>query len=197
MPADTELWFYLLCFVLGICFWLWFSKKKARHLQQKKIKRGLKLEEQAAKILTKNGYNILSNHEKFHYSLYDNTKKITIHLESDYVVSKRNKTFLVEVKSGEHTAHITYAATRRQLLEYYCASNFDGYILINMHTKTLHTITFPFTKKKHRTHIFFILLGISIGAALWIPSPYNYYTIYCICLILVFGSKHIAKFIAN
>lgn len=117
----------------------YFDRKKI----EKKIQRGIELEHEAAHFLKKQGYRIVSYHTPIGYTIKVNDVAISISLELDYIVSKHGKTYVAEVKSGEHTATIHYAQTRRQLLEYAVASKYDGYLLVDMHRKKIDEIAFP------------------------------------------------------
>jgi hypothetical protein len=127
---------------------------------KKKIKRGIKLEHDAQTFLIQQGYSIQAYHLPISYTLNLDNKPITIGLELDYIISKNGKTYVAEVKSGEHTATVYYAQTRRQILEYAIATKYDGYLLIDMHHKKIHKIQFPLEKQ------YFIPTYIKIGVIL-------------------------------
>ncbi|MDA3883287.1 MAG: hypothetical protein PF481_08370 [Bacteroidales bacterium] len=179
MPEQTVLFTISgICFFIGIFFWIWISKLLKKKNLSKKIKRGIQLEEKAAQLLIKKGYTILSHHQKISYTAQYNRTQIPIKLETDYIVAKKGKTFLVEVKSGEHTAHILYAATRRQILEYYCASSYDGYLLVNMYTQTVNTIHFPFKQRnRNKFGLIILLFSIIVYMLAFSSEPYKTYGI--------------------
>jgi Holliday junction resolvase-like predicted endonuclease len=180
-----------ICFFIGIFFWLWLSKLLKKKKISRKIKKGIRLEEKAAQLLIKKGYTILSHHQKISYTAQYNKSQIPIKLETDYIVAKKGKTFLVEVKSGEHTAHIQYAATRRQILEYYCASSYDGYLLVNMYSQTINTIHFPFKQKNRNKYgLILFLFSIIIYMLAFSCEPYKTYGILLIGIALFITGIH-------
>jgi len=167
-----------------------FKNKKTR----KKSEKGIQLENEAANFLKKKGYKILSHHKNLFYSLKENNKEIKIQIETDYTVSKNGRDFLVEVKSGENTSTIKYANTRRQLLEYYCASNYEGYLLVDMHNKTITEIEFPF--KQNDTYAFIkiisiVLFAILIGCIGFLPEKFIIYPLIIISIWLITRAKSI------
>lgn len=140
-----------------------YDRKKV----QKKILQGIKLEHEAQHLLKKEGYNIISHHAPLLYTIKQDNIPIPIQLELDYVVSKNGKTFFAEVKSGEHTATIHYAPTRRQMLEYAVAGNYNGYLLVDMFHKKIHHIEFPIhIKRKHPRYFKYGLVCIGIAIIL-------------------------------
>lgn len=158
----------------GISFFLirFFERKKI----QKKIKIGIECEHEAAHFLKKNRYTIVAYHTSISYTIQENGKNILIPLELDYVVSKNGKTYVAEVKSGEHTATIRYAQTRRQLLEYAVATKYDGYLLIDMHHKTINSIEFPLNIRYRIPSLIsygILLLGIAVFLVNFAFKEYN------------------------
>ena len=78
------------------------------------------------------------------YDLLVDGERTTVKLRADYLVSRRGRRFVAEVKSGpggsppRHTA-----ATRRQLLEYWAVFQVDGILLVDGESRQVHEITFP------------------------------------------------------
>lgn len=173
---------FLLGFIVALFLYNWYRKRN----RQKRIARGIQLENDAAYFLKKKGFVIIHKHFPLQYTLEIDAKKQVIKLEADYIVSKHNRTLLVEVKSGEHTAHILYAPTRRQLLEYYCASEFDGYLLVDMHHKTITEIEFPFKKKSKKNQGGVIGGLIVLGGAVCIDELYIRVLLLVFACVLVY-----------
>jgi hypothetical protein len=182
-------------FIIGYKLNSYISKKR----NLKKIKRGILLEEKAADFLIKHNYSINSHHQKFEYSLIDNNQKIKINLESDYIVTKNNKTYLVEVKSGDNTANIQYAPTRRQILEYFFATNFDGYLLLDMNKEEIHEIEFPYkkaTEKNTALSTVLIFVGIIIIGSIFLPNTYKYMVCIPLGILIIITSSTISKWLS-
>ena len=128
---------YLLSFLAVItallALYLYLRIKLKYYLINKKIKaqlkRGIKKEEEARKVLIQNKYKIISHNQKFSYYLKQDNSKIKITIETDYLAFKNGKKYIVEVKSGNESPKITNRNTRRQILEYYSFIENDGVLL--------------------------------------------------------------------
>ena len=130
-----------------LAVYLYLRIKIKYYLINKKIKaqlkRGIKKEEEARKVLTQKKYKIISHNQKFSYFLKQDNSKIKITIETDYLVFKNGKKYIVEVKSGNESPKITNRNTRRQIIEYYSFIKNDGVLLLNMEDKTISEIEFP------------------------------------------------------
>ncbi len=137
---------------------LYFKKIKRTH----KLKRGVRKEKDAYKVLKNLGYKIIGNNIKHTYDLLANDETVVVSLEIDYLVQKRGKTYIVEVKTGESATQITNSSTRRQILEYSLFIKNDGVFLLDMENKTMQEIVYPITyknKPKPSPILAFTLLG--------------------------------------
>lgn len=111
-------------------------------LIRRRLSRGNKLEEKAAKYLKKRGYAVIHKQHPGKSIYYVDDLKHSADVYADYIVEKSGKEFVVEVKSGKEAVSPSYTATRRQLLEYNHAFKTDGILLLNMEKKELFEIRF-------------------------------------------------------
>ncbi len=189
---TTEIIIAVLICILSVALCIIIDGKLKTRKQNKKIKRGIVLEEQAAKFLEQKGYTIVSHHKKIRYTLKLNNESHTINLETDYTAQKNGRSFLVEVKSGENTANMFYAPTRRQILEYYCATNYEGYLLVDMNSKKITEIAFPFKKSENVSFgkiAFIFLLGVFILVTSYTFTPYDMYVKAAIGSVIIYKSR--------
>jgi len=130
-----------------VALYLYFRIKLKHYLINKKfktqLKRGIKKENEARKVLIHNKYKIVSHNQKFTYYLKQDNSKIKITIETDYIAYKNGKKYIIEVKSGNESPKITNRNTRRQILEYYSFIENDGILLLNMENKEISEIQFP------------------------------------------------------
>ena len=110
--------------------------------QQKRFKRGAKLEKKAKKLLIKKGYTILAEQYIAYHKFKVDNNTIQAKLIVDYIVEKGNEKYIIEVKSGQSANSIKNKDTRRQLLEYFYAVENDGVMLLDMENEVLHSIEF-------------------------------------------------------
>jgi Holliday junction resolvase-like predicted endonuclease len=140
---------------------IYYKKIKSR----RRLRRGLQKEKEAYKVLKKLGYKIIGNNIKYNYPLQVNEDSINVNIEIDYLVERKGKTYIIEVKSGESASQITNSSTRRQILEYSLFIKNDGIFLLDMEKEILQEITFP-VKYKNKPKPFpffaFLLLTLSI-----------------------------------
>ena len=135
----------IICIFLGIIsFRLWYKNFSKKKQQKKRFRRGLKLEQKAAKFLISRGFTILGEQVEYQHSYFVNGKKTTSTINIDYLVERKEKVFGVEVKSGKSAISIKNRSTRRQLLEYAIAIDCDGIFLLDMENKDLQLIEFQF-----------------------------------------------------
>jgi len=109
----------------------------------RRAERAASAESWAAHLLREAGYDILGSQVRTSYVLGVDRRRMVIGLRADYVVGRRGRTFVAEVKSGQHAPSLETAATRRQLLEYLVAFDVDGVLLVDGETGTIAQITFP------------------------------------------------------
>lgn len=135
----------LICIVLGvISIRLWYKSFSRKKKQQKRFKRGVKLEKQAAKFLSSKGFTILGEQIEYQHTYFVNGEATTSTITIDYLAEKNEKVYVVEVKSGKSAISIKNRSTRRQLLEYAVAIECDGVYLLDMENRSLSLIEFNF-----------------------------------------------------
>jgi hypothetical protein len=79
---------------------------------------------------------------KASYDLLVDGRRLSIALRADYVVERRGRWFVAEVKSGETAPSLETPATRRQLLEYRIAFAVDGVLLVDAERDTVHEVIY-------------------------------------------------------
>lgn len=143
------------------------------YLRQRKVKkrfdRGAKLELDAKRFLQNKGYTIID-----YQSTYDHHYQVdgidhTATIQPDYMVRKKGKTYIVEVKSGTSAISASNRNTRRQLLEYDYVIKNDGVLLLDMENKNLQLIRFK-TKAERRSSL--LTKALIILALIGIAIPY-------------------------
>lgn len=136
--------------------------------RRKRLKRGVKKEQEAYKVLEKLGFKVIGQNVRYNYSLLENSIDTEITLEIDYLVKKGKKKFIIEVKSGNSATRITNSSTRRQILEYSMYIPNDGIYLLDMENEQLFEINFPasINKASHAGSKFLLVLTIALSLVL-------------------------------
>lgn len=140
----------------------WYRSHKA----QRRMAKGLVAERKAGDFLKQNGYQIIGYQKSSAYTVLVQNKPVPVTVRFDFVVQKRGKTFVAEVKSGKSAPDIRTASTRRQLLEYALVARADGLLLVDMEKRTISEVIFPFTReaaqKRHLYCIWAVVLGMGL-----------------------------------
>ena len=109
---------------------------------------GAQAEIDAITLIERNGYKIIEEQSTIHCSFLVNGEETNYTVRADYVAEKKEKRYVIEVKSGDLAPNPNHSATRRQLLEYAHVYRPDGLLLADMTAITLSTIEFGLTSKK-------------------------------------------------
>ncbi|MDS1030102.1 GxxExxY protein [Bacillota bacterium LX-D] len=168
--------FLLIGIIIGLILYYCIAKKYKRKKNQTRLKVAKQAETAAARLLLKAGYEIIASQKKIQYSLKFDGQTIKNLVIADFIVQKKNKTYLVEVKTGKQTLKPTAPAIRRQLLEYFLVFKTDGIILIDMNEKIFHEIEFAFSRANvdfnTKAVIVSFLLGIFLTCFLLLNLGY-------------------------
>jgi hypothetical protein len=125
----------------------WLRKVRERMAARAAVKRGLKGERDAGKLLKKLGYTLLARQAPASYSVLLDGEMQTFQLSADYIVVKDGKKLVAEVKTGK-AVKLDDPATRRQMLEYQLAFGADSLLLVDMESKLVHNVRFPLPRSK-------------------------------------------------
>jgi hypothetical protein len=160
----------IIIFLLVVAGRFWLKDFLRKRSVKKRFKRGAELEDKAKSFLQKKGFKIIGYQEEFYHNYIVDGKKETSKLIVDYIVKKKGKRYLVEVKSGNTAISIKDAKTRRQILEYDFVIENDGIYLLDMENETLHLI--KFISKKQRNYfnnmkMILLLAGIAVVVPYW------------------------------
>lgn len=147
----------IICLILYIKISNWLKAERLR----KRFSKSRQAEKEAEKILKKNGYAIIDVQKSKPLLLTIGDKIHRYLVRIDYLVRKKGKVYVVEVKSGEKIPYITNRETRRQMLEYYLAYQPSGILLLNMKNKSISEVKFQFenTIRQRVIKIVYFLAG--------------------------------------
>ena len=133
------------------------------------------VERQAARLLEDFGYTVLARQIETSYALLVDGEETQVPLRADYLVSRRGRQFVAEVKSGNLAPRLDTAATRRQLLEYLVAFQVDGVLLVDGEQREVHEVTFPMSSSPSREvssarFAIYVVLALLVALGLWALS---------------------------
>lgn len=124
----------------------WLRRVRERMAARAAVKRGLRGERDAEKLLKKLGYTLIAKQAPASYSVLLDGELATFQLTADFIVESGGKRLVAEVKTGKGIK-LDHAETRRQLLEYQLAFGVDSLLLVDMESKLVRTVRFPLPKK--------------------------------------------------
>ena len=114
-----------------------------RWIRRRQWSRAQGAEAEASRLLERLGYDVLGAQVEGSYSLVVDGEPMNVPLRADYMVSRRGRRYIAEVKSGKSAPRLSTAATRRQLLEYLVAFEVDGVLLVDGEERQVHEVVFP------------------------------------------------------
>ncbi len=124
----------------GGALWWWISGLWRRRVLRGRRDRGRRGEVEAAKVLTDAGYRILEDQASREVTVQVDGASRPYTLRPDYLVQRRNRRYVAEVKTGKKAPNPLYTPTRRQLLEYGVCFPDHGLVLVDMETRRVHQI---------------------------------------------------------
>lgn len=159
-----------LLFMAAVAGWRissWYRSFCAR----RRMSRGQAMERKAGAFLQSRGYRLVAYQHPVAYQLFVGGKEQTVSLKIDFIVSRNGKTYVAEVKSGKQAPDIKTSATRRQLLEYSLAAKTDGTLLVDMESKEISEIVFPWGSPSAATaKMYWLLLAAAAAMLVYIAS---------------------------
>jgi hypothetical protein len=146
---------------------LWWRATAVRWRLAEQSARATAGEALAEKLLTAAGFTVEARQATRRWSVSVDGEPQPITLRADFVVVRRGRRYVAEVKTGQAAPDVAAPATRRQLLEYRCAFGVDGVLLVDAEARRVHAIDFalPPTPSSLRAILIAFVAGVLLGAA--------------------------------
>ncbi len=109
---------------------------------QRRGKAASRSEKAAAGLLERHGFRVVDSQVRATWQVMIDGEPHPIEIRADHLVESAGKRYIAEVKMGSEAPQITTAATRRQLLEYRCAYEVDGILLVDMQRLEIRVVEF-------------------------------------------------------
>lgn len=150
---------------------LWWRGAAVRWRLAEQSARASAGEALAEKLLAKAGYRIEARQATQRWSVAVDGEAQPITLRADFVVTRRGRRYVAEVKTGSDAPDVAAPATRRQLLEYRCAFGVDGVLLVDAEERRVRTVGFTLPPQSSSLRSIEVGLvafaaGLLLGAAL-------------------------------
>jgi len=166
-----------LCMCVGAFLYYKLSSFLNARTITRRRERGERGEEIAKKFLIKRGYAIIKEQPRHSSALIVDGEEVKYEVRADFLVERRRRRYIVEVKTGKVATNPASSSTRRQLLEYSRIYDVDGLLFFNAELKKIMTITFPNDDRFQGNlsgMVKAFLGGVAIGAALAVAA-YHYF----------------------
>jgi hypothetical protein len=139
----------------------WRAASRARRLRRLAT-RARAAEVRAATLLESHGYRIVAEQPVTTWLIGDHEALV----RADYLVEKGARTYVAEVKSGADAPSLSSRATRRQLLEYFCAFAVDGVLMVDAESGSIEHVPFALPRRSRSAAIISaFVLGAACAAA--------------------------------
>jgi hypothetical protein len=182
LPAlPRESWMVLaaagVMVALGQTVRLWWRGAALRWRLRSQLVRAAAGEARAEKLLGKAGYRVEGRQVTTRWSVAVDGDVRQVLLRADFVVTRGRRRWVAEVKTGEEAVDVAASATRRQLLEYRCAFDVDGVLLVDAEAGKVRVVAFelPAVSAVGRGAVVTgIMIGVILGvtaaavAAVWV-----------------------------
>ena len=122
---------------------LWWRASAAGRKLRLRAARARIAEVRAVRLLAESGYQVLAEQPTAAWQVGDHEALV----RADYLVARGRLRYVAEVKSGEEAPSLSSRSTRRQLLEYLCAFDADGVLLVDAESGTVEEVRFRLPKR--------------------------------------------------
>ncbi len=141
-----------------------------------RARRGLAAESRAASLLTRAGFSICERQPRASWWVAQDDERREVALRGDFLVQRRGRRYLAEVKTGDAAELGSSSATRRQLLEYQLAFGVDGILLVCPEREAVHHVEFLALRRGPTSRwpvlVAALFIGLSLGyLAAWQHEP--------------------------
>jgi len=120
-------------------------------------------EEEAGKLLEAKGFRIIDRQRRAEVITYVDGKPNLGYVQADFIVAKRDKIFVAEVKTGSHVPDVTEPSIRRQLMEYDFVYKPDGILLVDMVERRIHLVEFGLPERRTEKFALIVIALIIIS----------------------------------
>jgi hypothetical protein len=141
--AIAGIAFLLIAGLIAGAFLSWHAYHALRiHAMRRRFARGAHGEEQARAFLLKHGFSILDEQHKLSGNMFVDSQKIDFSVSADFMVKRKGRTGIVEVKTGTRAIDPSSRETRRQIFEYYHLFDVDDFFFFDAENERLMSIRF-------------------------------------------------------
>ena len=120
----------------------WRASKRAGWASRARNQRAQSGEQAAEELLESLGYEVLERQISGEWEVEVDGIPLRAGVRADLLVQRGGLVFVAEVKTGTLAPQLSYAPTRRQLLEYWFVFGPDGLLLVDMESMVVRGVRF-------------------------------------------------------
>ena len=120
----------------------WRASKRAGWASRARNQRAQSGEQAAEELLESLGYEVLERKISGEWEVEVDGIPLRAGVRADLLVQRGGLVFVAEVKTGTLAPQLSYAPTRRQLLEYWFVFGPDGLLLVDMESMVVREVRF-------------------------------------------------------
>lgn len=157
--------------VAAIVVWHFAARHWRTARRRKRAYRARRGELVARDLLEQWGFTVLAAQVPAVCEYWCDGRMLEASLRADYLVERRSRRYVAEVKTGSVVTSLDHAPTRRQLLEYQIAYRTEGVLLVNVERGELQNVRFHASQRSSGV-IAPLVIGGLLGAAMtgWLAS---------------------------
>jgi hypothetical protein len=145
---------------------LWWRGAQVRWRLADQAARATAGEALAEKLLARAGYTIEARQATQRWQVLVDGEATAVTLRADFVVTRKRRRWVAEVKTGNDAPDVAAPATRRQLLEYRCAFGVDGVLLVDAEARAIPELRFQLPATARPRPLWPLLVALAIGILL-------------------------------
>lgn len=174
METSTAIWLAMiaLALYLGVRVGRFSGQVERKHRARRRQTAALRGEKDAERLLCSLGYQIVERQALCPIHLLVDGEDLAIEVRADYLVSRKGRHYVAEVKTGDVAPSPRTGSTRRQLLEYSLVYPVDGTLLVDMDAGEVHEVVFPILRATGSARaalaIGFLWALLGAGLAVWL-----------------------------
>lgn len=141
--VDLETGLSILLALAALLLGLMVAGRRGNRASRRRNRIALDGEVIAEKLLKKNGYSVVDRQVVGQWWVGVDGEEVEAQVRADFLVKKRRRVYVAEVKTGRLVTDPMFPATRRQLLEYHLVFDVDGVLLVDAENRQIHRVDFP------------------------------------------------------
>ncbi len=140
---NLELGLPILLALAALLLGLVVAGRKGNRATRRRNRMALDGEVIAEKLLSKKGYRVIERQVAGEWWMWIDDEAVEVQVRADFLVRRKGRLYVAEVKTGRMVTDPAFPATRRQLLEYRMVFDVDGVLLVDAENRRLHRVDFP------------------------------------------------------